>query len=157
MKIIYFDTEFTNLSDSAQLISIGLVEDNGIREFYAELSEGYSVEDCSEFCKKDVLIHLEGTSREMTIGKLKKNLWQWLESFQEPVLLVSDSSKDADQLLKLFPDGLPLNCNAEILGWVGNLQRQIFNRGRRLHKKNGLRVHHALDDAKVNRMILGVR
>jgi hypothetical protein len=33
------------------------------------------------------------------------------------------------------------------------LLRRIVNFRRRLHKRHGLRVHHALDDAHVNRLI----
>jgi integrase len=37
---------------------------------------------------------------------------------------------------------------------VGNLKRLIFNFRRRIHRQQGLRVHHALDDARVKRLIL---
>jgi hypothetical protein len=154
MKKIYFDTEFTNLTPQSKLISIGLIEDNENKTFYAELSDGYTTEDCSEFCQKEVLIHLEGGVKKMTRSQLRSELWEWIIHFKEPVLLLCDNKKDAEKLIELYPEGLPMNCQLEVIGFFGNLKRGVFNRNRRLHKKNNWRVHHALDDAKVNRLVL---
>lgn len=38
MNKLYFDTEFTGLHQNTQLISIGIVSDNG-KKFYAELND----------------------------------------------------------------------------------------------------------------------
>lgn len=47
---IFFDTEFTGLTADAKLISIGLVDEAGTHEFYAELADTYAVSECSAFC-----------------------------------------------------------------------------------------------------------
>jgi hypothetical protein len=61
---IFFDNEFTGLTDNAKLISIGLVDEPGLHEFYAELSDSYRLEECSEFCQRKVLPHLEVVGRD---------------------------------------------------------------------------------------------
>lgn len=154
MPRLFFDTEFTSLTPDAKLISIGLVDETGSNEFYAELADTYAVADCSEFCRQEVLPLLEHGSAAMTLPELHDRLYAWLFARGPGAVLVCDSPRDVAQLTRLFPRGLPLNCGTEVLGWWGNAKRRLFNRGRRIHRKLGLRVHHALDDAKVNRAIL---
>lgn len=45
---IFLDCEFTQLNKDSKLISLALVSESG-DEFYVELTDTYSVEDCSEF------------------------------------------------------------------------------------------------------------
>ena len=151
---IFFDTEFTGLTPDAKLISIGLVDESGSHEFYAELSDTYCPEDCSEFCRREVLPHLEGEVLQMSQSRLRLALTAWLQARGPDVVLVCDSPRDVSQLRILLPNGLPANANFYVLGRVGNLKRRIFIFGRRIHRQRGLRVHHALDDAKVTRLIL---
>jgi hypothetical protein len=44
--------------------------------------------------------------------------------------------------------------SVDVLGFWANWKRRVLNRGRRIHREHGLRVHHALDDARVNRLVL---
>jgi len=153
---IFFDTEFTDLTENAALISIGMVDEAG-DEFYAELSDTYSPDACSEFCRREVLPHLEGGTVQRSLGDLREVLREWLTAKGEGVVLVCDSSRDVHQFRQLFPCGLPSNVSCEVLGWWGNVRRRFFNRGRRMHRDLGLRVHHALDDARINRLVLSRR
>ena len=89
----------------------------------------------------------------MDLAEVRRQLRVWLALETHPVL-VCDSKRDLVQLAYLFPDGLPAGCSFEVVSFWENLKRRIFNINRRLHKKHGLRVHHALGDALVNRMIL---
>jgi hypothetical protein len=157
MPRIFFDTEFTGLTDDAKLISIGLVDESGRDTFYAETVGVYEVTDCNEFCVSEVLVHLEHGDASKTLTQLRRELTEWLTDLGPNAVLVCDSPRDVGQLYRLLPSGLPKNCSHQVLGLWGNLKRRIFNAGRRLHKKHGLRVHHALDDAQVNRMILAGR
>ena len=150
---IYFDTEFTGLTPDAKLISIGMVTEAG-REFYAEAADTYAETDCSEFCRQVVLPLLEHGEVRAPVADVRECLRTWLESMGPDVLLVCDCARDTVQLAALFPDGIPANCSVEILGVWGNTKRRVFNVGRRLHKKHGWRAHHALDDARVNRLVL---
>jgi hypothetical protein len=151
---IFFDTEFTGLSTDAKLISIGLVDESGLSEFYAELSDTFHPDECSEFCRKQVLPHLQGGRAQISLAELRAKLEAWLLARGPSAVLVCDSPRDVVQLTTVLPQGLPLNTSVEILGWRGNLKRRILNFRRRIHHQRGYRVHHALDDAKVNRLVL---
>lgn len=153
---VFFDTEFTGLTDDASLISIGMVDEAG-EEFYAELSDTYSPRECSEFCRREVLPHLEGGAARMLLVDVRHSLWNWLASRGAGAVLVCDSPRDVRQIRRLFAKGLPPNVSIEVLGWWPNLRRRFLNRGRRMHIQLGLRVHHALDDARVNRLVLSRR
>ena len=151
---IFFDTEFTGLTADARLISIGLVDESGDHEFYAELSDTYDVAQCSDFCRAEVLPHLQGGPVLMRLEQLQPLLVAWLVARGPDAVLVCDSPRDTVQLGQLLPWGLPGNVRVQVLGWYGNLRRRICNVGRRLHRRHRLRVHHALDDAKVTRLVL---
>lgn len=45
---IFLDCEFTQLNQESRLISLALVAESG-EKFYVELTDTYSVEDCSDF------------------------------------------------------------------------------------------------------------
>ena len=151
---VYFDTEFAKLAPDAALISIGLIDEAGEREFYAEAYDAYQIYEFSDFFLREVLPHLEGGSKRMPTSVLREALTAWLASLGPDVVLICDSQRDADQLNQLYPHGLPLTVRVLVIGWWANLVRRFKNRGRRIHRANGYRVHHALDDAKVNRVVL---
>jgi hypothetical protein len=146
---IFFDTEFTSLVDP-RLISIGLVEESGTLEYYAEVDcREYGLINCSAFCVQEVLPNLCGGEFVMTTAGLRVDLAGWLHE-RGKCVLVSDSWRDACLLCQLFRGDLPQGTEVQMLGIWGNLKRRVKNRGRRIHVANGLRVHHALDDARAN-------
>lgn len=149
---VFFDTEFTGLTDEAKLISIGLIDETGQRTFYAEVS-GIESAECSPFCRANVLPLLEHGSVTLPLDTLREELHIWLSALG-PASLVCDSQRDTAQLSRLFPDGLPGNWTVCVLGLRQNARRRLLNIGHRLHRRHGLRVHHALDDAKANRLAL---
>jgi hypothetical protein len=153
MVRIFFDTEFADLTEEAALISIGLVDEAG-NEFYSELSDTYSADACSDFCRREVFPHLEGGGARRTLEALRVELRSWLSSYGRDTVLVCDSPRDISQIRRIFPHGLPTNVSCEVLGWWSSLRRRFHNRDHRLHRHLGLRVHHALDDARVNRFLL---
>ena len=152
--LIFFDTEFTELGIDPKLISIGLVSEDGNREFYAELSDTYQPSDCSDFVREAVLPHLQGGEVLVTMHDLSICLVDWLTALNVPVQLVTDSiSWDWPWMQEVF---------AEAGVWPGNVDgkpKQIrelavfpaFNQAVEGAYANGLRRHHALDDAKANR------
>lgn len=150
--LVFFDTEFTALADDAALISIGLIDEFGQNYFYAELSDTYTTENCSEFCRQYVLPHLDEKNL-MTLVELRLALRSWLVNVGTNVRLICDSKRDLAQLATIFPDGVPGFVSSEALGFWQNVKRRIFNMGRRMHRRYRLRVHHALDDAVVNCLI----
>lgn len=157
--LIFFDTEFTEIGIDPRLISIGLVSEDGSRVFYAELSDSYQPKDCSAFVQEAVLPHLEGGEARMTMDELTLRLDKWIESFEQPVQLATDSLswdwpwiQEIFHYLEAWPqnlDGKPASLY-EIIDspFLERNVEQIFQR----HEPR-LRRHHALDDAKVNRLV----
>lgn len=157
---IFFDTEFTDLAADAKLISIGMVDETGERSFYAELVDTYRPDDVSKFATSEVLPQLEGGPAQMTMDELRKRLTAWLEAFGEPVQLATDNSTwDWPWIHQIFrvltvapawpsnllPAPLPLTMNYLI-------DFDKFERAVEQAFADGLRRHHALDDAKANRL-----
>lgn len=153
--IVFVDTEFNDLVKAPKLISIGFVSEDS-RTFYAELSDTYEVEECSEFVQETVLPLLEGGEALMSRHQLRGRLRDWLESFAEPVTLAIDSlAWDWPRIQELYsepeswPDNLatyPVLLNMNYLNDLEKFEQgveQVFASGL-------LRRHHALDDAKAN-------
>lgn len=155
--LIFFDTEFTGLSDEPRLISIGLVSEDGHREFYVELSDTYLPDDLSDFARDAVLPHLQGSDCLVNMTELKTRLQTWLIEFECAVTLATDSIiwdwpwiKDIFSDLNTWPKNLalyPLLLNFEHLK-----NFESFNEALESAFAQGLRRHHALDDAKANRI-----
>lgn len=153
--IIFFDTEFHDLVKTPKLISIGLVSEDS-REFYGELSDTYEVDECSEFVQDTVLPLLEGGDVLMSRAQLRGRLKDWLESFTEPVTLATDSlAWDWPRMHELFPkpESWPANVDRIpkllSMNYLDDFER--FEEAAEEAFANGLRRHHALDDAKANR------
>lgn len=156
--LIFFDTEFTELGLDPRLISIGLVSEDGTREFYAELSDTYQLTDCSDFVREAVLPHLEGGATRMVMDELTLCLGNWIEGFEQPVQLATDSlSWDWPWIQELFCtpgtwpenfDGKPVSLYETVgAAFLERIVEQTFQS----HVPR-LRRHHALDDARVNRL-----
>jgi hypothetical protein len=155
--LIFIDTEFTRLEEAAKLISIGLVSEDG-REFYAELADTYQVKECGDFTREVVLPLLEGGNALMPMAMLTKRLKCWLEEFDQPIQLATDS-------LLWDWKWVPVIFN-DLASWPVNLDRHPFllsmnyvenydafwQTVERAFENKGLRQHHALDDAKANRL-----
>ncbi|MHB8914873.1 MAG: 3'-5' exoribonuclease domain-containing protein [Thiobacillus sp.] len=150
--IVHFDTEFTTLHLRARLISIGFVADDG-REFYAELTDTYERKHCTEFVRETVLPLLDGGEAQMDSYQLIMQLGAWLEDFDEPVTMVCDSMEyDWSLFTKIFTlkSTWPVNVRREpmLLELPMRIQIAIVEEA----FENGLRRHHALDDARANRL-----
>jgi len=153
---VFFDTEFTELGVNPKLISIGFVDETGERTFYAELSDTYKEKDCSDFVREVVLPLLEGGKARMTRHVLGKRLAVWLEAFGEPVRMVTDSQAwDWPWIHEIFIErAWPVNLDSHALSLATN-DLVNFDRFESAVEKaftNGLRRHHALYDAKANRL-----
>jgi hypothetical protein len=148
---VQLDTEFTDL-DRPCLISIGLVDQAGERRYYAELRDTWQPSRCSAFVHQHVLPELEGPRRfRLQVGR---ELRAWIVEFEAPVLIWSDAPWfDFCALSKLlmarpavWPDNLirtPVD-----LQWAPNWRHAANTKPR-----EGLRNHHALDDAEFIRRV----
>lgn len=93
---IFFDTEFTTLQPDvdACLISAGFVSEEGSREFYAEITD-FPRHECSQFVREVVLPLLDAPAElRFTEAMFAMRLVEWLNEFDEPVDLFSDSPTD---------------------------------------------------------------
>lgn len=155
--IIFFDTEFTGLVIKPKLISIGLISEDG-REFYTELSDTYQASDCHDFFLIDVVLpHLQGGDALMGMSDLSLRLGNWIEGFGTPAQLATDSlSWDWPWIQEIFcnPYTWPENLNKSplILEQDADFDIAVENA-----YATGLRRHHALDDAKANRLAHSLR
>lgn len=154
--LIFFDTEFTDLGIDPKLISIGLISEDGAHEFYAELSDTYQPADCAAFVHEAVIPHLQGGDYRMTINELTLRLGNWIEGFEQPVKLVTDSlSWDWPWIQEIFslPGTWPENLDGKPVSLFANkVNTTIVYVAVEQAFTNGLRRHHSLDDAKANRL-----
>jgi hypothetical protein len=155
--LIFFDTEFSDLGIDPRLVSIGLVSEDD-REFYAELSDTYHPKDCGVFTQEVVLPQLQGGDARMTMDSLTLRLGNWIESFDQPVRLATDSlSWDWPWIQELFyiPGTWPENLDGKPASLYEMIDSPFFERAVEQAFQNHvpcLRRHHALDDAKANRL-----
>ncbi|MBI3093481.1 MAG: 3'-5' exoribonuclease [Rhodocyclales bacterium] len=149
---MFFDTEFTGIDQRyPRLISIGLVSEDGLRDFYAELEpEGY-LPNVTPWVRENVLPLLDNGEKIAPI-ELTQRLGSWLAGFDEPVQMATDSLQyDWPMIQAIF-------YSNKI--WPANLDRRplilaqdpVFNLAVEEAFAKGLRRHHALDDAKANRL-----
>ena len=87
---LFLDSEFSQLSAQAKLISLALVGQDR-REFYVELQDTWQVDDCSDFVKKIVLPQLWGGEYAMPIIEAKAALLRFLATYDEQLEIVTDA------------------------------------------------------------------
>lgn len=154
---VFFDTEFTGLVVDPKLISIGFVDETGQRTFYAELSDTWRFDDVSEFAAEAVLPQLDSAESLMTMRELGQRLFAWLEAFEQPVKLATDSlAWDWSWIQEIFHEhgAWPRNLDGQPLLLTMNYLNDYdaFLPAVEAAFAAGLRRHHALDDAKANRL-----
>lgn len=157
MTRVFFDTEFTDLVADPQLISIGLIDARGERTFYAELSDTYGISDVGDFARAAVLPQLEGGEALMALAEMRVRLREWIKAFKEPVTLATDSQAwDWPWMLQIFdlPSLWPDNLDRGplLLSMNSLVDYDRFEAGVEAAFAGGLRRHHALDDARANRL-----
>jgi hypothetical protein len=153
-QLVFLDTEFTGLAQRwPRLISIGLVTEDGSREFYAELTpEGY-LEKITPWVRENVLPLLDGGRHVVHPRDLCRQLGEWIADLG-PVRLVGDMGITTD--IKFV--------ESMLTPWPPNLDRrpqfiqfdtpasERFTLAVENAFAGGLRQHHALDDAKAIRL-----
>jgi hypothetical protein len=157
---IFFDTEFTGLGiQNPQLISIGLIDQSGTGEFYAEVQLTQELRaGCHSWVRQHVLPHLEGGVAAMPKVEISRRLYDWLCALapNRHLVLISDSPiVDAPYVHELLREtGYPPNMDRHIrpmkmpspAGW-----QRYHSALERAQKAAAYREHHALDDARANR------
>jgi DNA polymerase III epsilon subunit-like protein len=87
---IFLDCEFTQLNKDSKLISLALVSESG-DEYYVELTDSYSVEDCSDFVIQYVLPQLDRTRYGQSLAEARVSLRRFLGSFVDQLEVCSDA------------------------------------------------------------------
>lgn len=171
MKYIFIDTEFTDFINT-ELISIGLVSDDGQHEFYAELND-YRPQVCSEFVRMNVIPHLDLQKHGMTRLQAAARLFCWLEELGEDYIICPDNKIDWELFIDLIED-IPKNVHvtpvmlfdqirimidvkADVIQtpdktWFFNMALESFKSGFKDHfdRNPDQKQHHALADARAN-------
>lgn len=147
--ILFLDTEFTGLGQRwPRLISIGLVSEDGQHEFYAELTaEGY-MPKCDGWVKENVLPLLNGGDCVMQPDELRQRLAVWISALGD-VQIGTDSRTDFD-LIRATLDPWPANIHSKMLHLASQDFAEAVDKIQAENKN--FRQHHALDDAKANRL-----
>lgn len=103
---LFLDCEFTRLNADAKLVSLAMVAEDG-REFYVELLDTWRAEDCSEFVLKVVLPQLWGGVHALPVFEARKELLEFLASFDEVLEVVTDAPQYDWQLFceLVYDDG----------------------------------------------------
>jgi hypothetical protein len=164
---IFLDTEFTSLEAEAFLVSIGLITEDGDRFFYAELTDTYSEDICTDFVLKEVLpllnakplvgeVSYKSVYAQMTFVDVQIHLQNWLAALIDPVQIWSDSpNHDWRYIQQIFTKELPYNLlpiPKSLLHGNTSSNARYENRVEQEYSLKILRRHHALDDAKAMRL-----
>lgn len=161
---VFLDCAFTNF-DHPKLISIALVTEDSKKSFYAEITDSYSLIDCSEFVIENVLTLLDAKElslplhngysnihARMTFAECGEYMKHWIDYLDDKVVIFNDAPHyDFTLLTELLYDNWPQKlrkkCHQIIAKTVE--QQDRYEKTTYEEFKNGFRQHHALDDAKV--------
>lgn len=148
MMLLFLDTEFTGLGQRwPRMISIALVSEDGQHEFYAELEAKGYIDKCTPWVKENVLPLLEGGDRIMQPHELRQRA-EWIGALGA-VRIAVDSEIDFD-FLRSTLDPWPANIDPKRLFIASIDFAEAVDKIQAEDKS--LSLHHALDDAKSNRL-----
>ncbi|MFW2353906.1 hypothetical protein [Hydrogenophaga sp.] len=149
--LLFLDTEFTDFID-IDLISIGLVSEDGLHVFYAERND-YRIESASDFVRAAVLPQLGSLPNVICSREgLTLRLYDWFRTLPEHVKIACDSAHDRDLLWDAFEDGLPSNLDPRLVELAWRSEDARFNAAlERYYLDSGFLRHHAFHDASALR------
>jgi hypothetical protein len=150
--LLFLDTEFTAFID-IDLISIGIVSEDGLHEFYAERSD-YRRDWASDFVKDAVVPHLgQRPERVCSREDLTRRLYAWLCALPSRVQIACDSDLDRDLLWDALEDGLPSNLDPSVRWLAWDSEERVFHDAVfKYHAQPNRPRHHALHDALAMRL-----
>ena len=155
----YFDTEFSSLTSSSEMISMGVAAENGAT-YYCELAP--LPKRCSAFVKTTVIPLLEGNEAVVEKSEFQRRLADWLSQWGEPIELVSDSTWDifvlrkaitgkgahpVGNLLLRTSSGTGISAKLSVTPLLHEGKQAVFDAATHAHRETDPREHHALADA----------
>ena len=141
----YYDTEFTEDGKTIDLISIGMVRDDG-REFYRECSE-FEESKCNAWVKKNVLPKLGPKESRKTRAEIRQDLLDFIATDRSPRFVAYVAVYDHICLSQLFGDMSKLPPEYPHYSW--DLKQRLEEMGNpKLPEQDNKGDHNALEDAK---------
>lgn len=146
--LIFLDTEYTD-SLNCDLISIGMVSEDGRHELYSERSDYYA-EWCSSFVHAAILPQLGKAGPALDRRQLTVQLTAWFSTLPRSITIACDSFTDWELLLDALDGTWPANLTGRH-DLRGHVDSSVFHHAVvRYHELNGP-WHHALHDARAHR------
>ena len=148
---VFLDTEFTSF-DEPKLISLGLVTDTG-QSWYAELADGWTIDDCTDFVLETVLPLLSSdTKSRLTRRAAARALADWLVRVSGGAfpVIVFDAQFDWRLLVGLLSEndqGGGVSMAPAPLSWPGSAMAYRCSNLLEACLGNHPQRHHALVDA----------
>lgn len=161
---IYCDTEFSAVTLSGELMSVGLVADDGTT-YYAEVSP--LPEHRSQFVQTVVEPLLEGGATTVGGSQLAERIAGWLSQWATPIEMLVDSRWDVFMLRKALTGMASYNPGRIVLRTgqgravvvtirsipvLRDEQRKKFDAAVNQYRATDQREHHALSDAHAFRL-----
>ena len=146
--LVFLDTEFMDFIDF-ELISIGMVSEDGQHELYLEVQD-FDRSKCNAFVQSAVWPQLGRIDdAKVTKAELQDRLRSWFASLPGSVTLACDSQHDRDLLADVLDGEWPENLK----GWFDfrpMIDVGIFNRTVAHYHTPDKPWHHALYDAQAH-------
>lgn len=148
---LFLDTEYTGLDrKSPQLISLALVAEDGSREWYAELSDGWTEQECSPFVLREVLPHLSGPT--LSCAEASASLRNWFAEAPRRCIAACDAESDFQFLLELLGER-PKNLEPQRYDLAPLIDTTAYHQAvEKYHAQPGCPWRHALHDARSYRV-----
>lgn len=175
-QLVFIDTEFTCLSDP-RLLSFGAITEDGQHELYFELDDVDVNKYAHPFTKANVIPLMDnatfGDSRYNSSKKLRK----WLETLGGSVAICPDYIADWELMSDLLQNRIPMNVETapamyhkHLISTINSLlnargvplehypfalsqaKHYLKSKQSELFEGSEFTAHHALHDAKVNRL-----
>lgn len=146
--LIFLDTEYTD-SLNCDLISIGMVSENGRHELYLERSD-FEQQWCNSFVHAAVLPQLGSAGTALDRAQMAVQLTTWFSTLPRSITIACDSFTDWELLLDALGDVHPPNLigRYDLRGYIDS---SVFHHAVvEYHERNGP-WHHALHDARAHR------
>lgn len=147
-QLVFLDTEFTRLdSRFPQLITLGLVHEDGLRAFYGEL-ENFDQRHCSQFVL-DIVLPRRTRENRMHSSALAPMLRDWLIALGGDVYIAVDFKVDFSLFVALLGRQFPANVHRQCF-FVGGIL--VWNECQEAiaaywQQQGEQWQHHALHDA----------
>lgn len=146
--LIFLDTEYTD-SLNCDLISIGMVSEDGRRELYLERSD-FERQWCNSFVHAAVLPQLGNAGTALDRTQMAVQLTTWFSTLPRSITIACDSFTDWELLLDALDNVSPSNLTGRY-DLRGHIDSSVFHHAVvRYHERNGP-WHHALHDARAHR------